>query len=158
MAAGVVSLGDLGDAVAGPYDRHSVRLEVLGGYHYPDEQGYVTLGAGASWFAMDGLELGADVDVLVPRDPLGLRFAPRINFVVLQIPVCQPYVGVYWSHQFAMVDEEAINGVGWRIGVQWVMWQRWSVRLAVRRQYRFPECAVPGCSEWTPEVGVGAWF
>ena len=76
----------------------------------------VVLGAGVSYYLIDGLNVGLSLESWSGSDPGIYKVTPSVQYVFYQMPRLNPYIGGFYRRTF--IDGlEDINSVGARAGV-----------------------------------------
>jgi hypothetical protein len=67
--------------VAGSFSQGRSRLSIVGGSGYAFNETYVVLGVGASYYLVDGLNAGLDVEWWSGGDPAIVKASPSVQYV-----------------------------------------------------------------------------
>jgi hypothetical protein len=102
-----------------PFDQGRVSLTAGGGTTSAFGHPYYAIGAGAGFFVLDGVELGASGLVQFGSDPSIEKLSPSLRYVaqplVGKTPII-PYVGTFYTHWFVGGGFSDVDTVGGRIG------------------------------------------
>ena len=101
----------------GPFCQGSLGLSIGVGSASGLDGNYLVLGAGVSYFIINGLALGLDGDVWLLEEPHIYTLTPQVEYVLYFVPVVQPYVGAFYRHYFLADGFDDLNSVGARAGV-----------------------------------------
>jgi hypothetical protein len=104
------------DADAGLFAKGQKQFSVLGGTAYAFDESYFVIGAGASYFVMDGLNLGLQLETWTGGEPGIFKITPSINYVFYQAPRITPYLGVFYRYT-DVENRSSIESMGSRFGV-----------------------------------------
>jgi hypothetical protein len=101
----------------GPFQKGRVRVGFYGGAGSTFNQTYFILGGGAGYYLADGLEVGADVEGWLFKDPNIWKITPQIRYVVWQMTPIRPYVGAFWRQTYVEDPFDDYDSFGARGGV-----------------------------------------
>ena len=102
--------------VAGAFSKGSTHFVVTAGNGYAFDESYLVLGLGASYYIIDGLNVGLSLESWSGSDPGMYKVTPSVQYVFYQIQRLNPYVGGFYSRTY--IDGlQDINSVGARAGV-----------------------------------------
>ena len=149
----------LSDAYADPFDKGSTRGSVVVGSGYTLDENYVSLGLGAGYFVLDGLELGLDGQAWLGGDPDIYKLKPQATYVVPIQARVRPYGGVFYSRIFISgYDDQDTAGV--RGGVYFTSNQKWFMGVgAVYESYLDCDKDVySSCDDVYPEITFSVSF
>jgi len=112
---------------------------------------YIILGAGAGYYLIDGLEIGADIQHWFSGDPSITKLSPQIKYVYTQPKVIRPYLGAFYKWTF-IKDMDNQQSYGYRAGAYFSTRNRLNIGGGlVYEKYR--DCALfISCSSTYPEV------
>jgi len=102
--------------VAGVFGKGNTHFIITGGSGYAFDQSYLVLGVGASYYLMDGLNVGLFLESWSGADPSMYNVTPSVQYVFYQIPHVKPYVGAFFRRSYidGLPD---IDSAGGRAGV-----------------------------------------
>ena len=101
--------------VAGVFGRGRVHFVLTAGNGYAFDQTYLVLGAGASYYLLDGLNVGLFLESWSGADPHLYKVTPSAQYVFYQVPVVKPYIGAFYRRTYVS-DLPDINSAGGRAG------------------------------------------
>jgi hypothetical protein len=101
----------------GPFKKGKVRVGFYGGAGNTYNQTYFILGGGLGYYLANGLEVGADVEGWLFKDPNIWKLTPQIRYVVWQMNPIRPYVGAFWRQTYVADPFEDYDSFGARGGV-----------------------------------------
>jgi hypothetical protein len=102
-----------------PFDAGKMRLSIgMGTVRDGNDTGF-TLGVGAGYYVIDGLEVGLETDYTfgVPNDRLAV--SPGVRYVAHMVPVIKPYVGAFYRRWVVDAFDD-FSTVGVRAGAFYV--------------------------------------
>jgi hypothetical protein len=102
--------------VAGVFAQGRTRLSVVGGTGYAFGENYFVFGVGASYFVLDGLSAGLDLEWWSGADPNIFKVSPSVQYVFYQVPSVSPYVGAFYRRSYIDGFND-LNSGGARAGV-----------------------------------------
>jgi hypothetical protein len=101
--------------VAGMFSQGRTHLAVVGGSGYAFDDKYFILGVGASYYLIDGFNVGLYVETWTGGD-IGInKVTPSLMYVIHQVPNVQPYIGVFYRRTF-IEDLHDLDSAGGRAG------------------------------------------
>jgi hypothetical protein len=101
--------------VAGLFGRGQVGFIVSGGTGYAFNQTYFVLGVGATYYVVDGLNVGLAVESWTGSDPHINKVTPSVQYVFYQVPTVKPYIGVFYRRTYVSGQSD-LDSVGGRAG------------------------------------------
>ena len=114
VAAGLAPAARAAD-VAGVFRQGSTQAVISGGTGYAFKETYFVLGVGASYYVVDGLNVGLAYEWWSGSSPGIYKLTPSVQYVFHQVPTLKPYVGVFYRRTY--VDRlDDINSAGGRAG------------------------------------------
>jgi len=145
--------------VAGVFSQGRYALSVVGGTGYAFNESYFVFGVGASYYVIDGLSLGLNVQWWSGADPGIVKLTPSVEYVFYQLPSVKPYVGAFYRESY--IDNFSnLASVGGRAGV-FIPAGR-NVHIGVGAAYEvYLNCdtsTYSSCTDTYPEVSVVAAF
>jgi hypothetical protein len=102
--------------VAGAFSKGRTHFVLTGGTGYAFDETYLVLGAGVSYYVIDGLNLGLHLESWSGSDPGLTKITPSVQYVFHQVPTVKPYVGGFYrrTNVEGLPD---LDSVGGRAGV-----------------------------------------
>ena len=82
------------------FSQGQTHLSLVGGSGYAFNNSYFVLGAGASYYVLDGLSLGLHAETWNGGNPGIRKVTPSIQYVFYQVPSFQPYLGAYYRRTY----------------------------------------------------------
>ncbi|HSD97431.1 MAG TPA: hypothetical protein VLB06_09855 [Sulfuricaulis sp.] len=102
--------------VAGVFSRGRTHLAVFGGSGSAFNDSYFVLGVGASYYLVDGLNIGLSAESWTGGDPGITKLTPSVQYVFYQVPRVSPYLGAFYSRTY--IDNlPDLDSIGGRAGV-----------------------------------------
>jgi hypothetical protein len=102
--------------VAGAFSRGRTHFVITGGTGYAFDESYLVLGAGVSYYVLDGLNVGLFIESWSGSDPTLTKLTPSVQYVFHRVPVLKPYIGGFYRRTYVSGLSD-INSVGGRAGV-----------------------------------------
>ena len=102
--------------VAGVFSKGRTHFVVSGGTGYAFDETYFVLGLGASYYLIDGLNVGLFVESWSGADPGMTKITPSLMYVFHQVPRLKPYVGAFYRRT-DIERLEDLDSWGGRAGV-----------------------------------------
>ena len=138
---------------AGIFDQGSTLLSLLAGSGSAFNNNYLILGAGASYFVLDGVGVGLSYENWSGSSPGINRISPSVQYVFDRTSTLQPYVGGFYRHAFVS-GQSNINSVGVRAGVYFATGHKsiFGVGLAYESYLDCQTAIYGSCSETYPEI------
>jgi hypothetical protein len=100
--------------VAGAFSRGRTSVIVSGGVGYAFNESYLILGVGASYYVVDGLNVGLSVESWSQASPGLLKVTPSVQYVFHKVPL-NPYIGAFYRRTY--IDNlPDLDSVGARAG------------------------------------------
>jgi hypothetical protein len=103
-------------SVGGAFSQGRFHFGVTGGTGYAFEESYFVLGAGASYYLLDGLSVGLFVETWSGSDPGLVKITPSVQYVFHQPRTVKPYVGAFYRRT-NIEGLPDLDSVGARAGV-----------------------------------------
>jgi len=101
--------------VAGVFGRGRTHFVVSAGSGYAFDQTYFVLGLGATYYLIDGLNVGLFAESWTGADPHLVKVTPSVQYVFYQVPVVKPYLGAFYRRSYVSGLSD-INSYGGRAG------------------------------------------
>ena len=102
--------------LAGAFGQGRVHVAAAVGSGSAFDQSYLILGVGASYYLLDGLNVGLFVESWTGASPHLTTVTPSVQYVLYQVPTVKPYLGVFYRRT-SIEDRADINSDGVRAGV-----------------------------------------
>jgi len=140
-------------AGAGLFAKGQKQFTVLGGTGYAFDEDYFVIGAGLSYFVMDGLNVGLQLETWTGGDPGILKYTASTQYVFYKTPRISPYIGAFYRYT-DIEGRSGIDSAGGRAGVYLAMGRNGYAGLgAVYESYLDCNTRVNvSCDETYPEV------
>ena len=135
------------------------RLSVVAGNGYAFNETYFVVGVGASYFVLDGLNAGLDVEWWSGGDPGIVKVAPSVQYVFYQVPRVAPYIGGFYRRSY-VDDFEDLGSVGGRAGVYIAAGRNtyFGLGMVYESYLDCDESTFVSCADSYPEVSVTVAF
>jgi hypothetical protein len=138
-----------------PFDRGRFGLSAGAGTTSAFGQRYFAIGAGASYFVLDGVGIGLGAQVQWGDGPTITRTTPELRYVAQPLvgrwPVI-PYVAVFYTHWFIGDAFADVDAVGTRGGLLYVSGSI-VLGLGVAYEHLVSECMMD-CSSVYPDITI----
>ncbi len=152
MAAGApVAAAD----VAGVFSRGRTHVAVVGGSGYAFDESYLVLGVGASYYLVNGLNIGLYAESWTGSDPGIYKVTPSVQYVFYQVPRVSPYVGVFYRRTY-IDDLPNLDSAGGRAGAYLATGRNVFVGAGVVYE-SYLDCSkttYKSCSDTYPELSI----
>ena len=116
---------------------------------------YLVLGAGVSYFVLDGLSVGLSLEAWRNADPSLTKLTPSIQYVFYQVPAIKPYLGAFYRRTYISGLDD-LNSYGARAGAYFQLGR--NAFLGVGGVYEtYSDCresTYRSCSDTYPEVSL----
>jgi hypothetical protein len=138
---------------AGIFGQGSAQFSLLAGSGYAFNNNYLIIGAGASYYVLDGVGIGLSYENWSGSSPGINKISPSVQYVFNRQYSLQPYVGGFYRHT-VISGLPSINSVGARAGVYFAAGSRSMVGAGLAYEsYRNCQTAIyNSCSETYPEI------
>lgn len=163
LVTAVLSLGAVAPVsatdVAGVFRRGRVHLAVFGGNGYAFDDSYLVLGLGASYYLIDGLNIGVTAESWTGGNPGVTKITPSVQYVFYQVPRVSPYIGAFYRRTY-IENRPDLNSAGGRAGVYVVAGRNAYVGAgAVYESYLDCDKAIyRDCTDTYPEISFTVAF
>lgn len=141
---------------ADPFNKGSIGLEIMLGQGTAFNNTYDIFGIGASYYVIDGLELGLGYEVWRGGSPEITQYSPKVNYVLSLNEYYSLYLGGFYRLRVidGLPNDKAIGG---RLGLYVRSGSNLFFGFGVARiQYQnCVETAINNCSDTYPEFTVG---
>lgn len=145
--------------VGGLFGQGSTHFSLLVGNGYAFNNNYLVVGAGASYYVLDGLGVGLSFENWSGGSPGIRKISPFAEYVFYQAQTVQPYVGGFYRH--AIVSGlPGINSVGVRGGVYFASGPSSAIGVGMAYEsYRNCQATIYStCSDTYPEISFTFGF
>jgi hypothetical protein len=102
--------------IVGTFAKGRTQLSVFGGSGYAFDETYFVIGAGISYYLVNGLNIGISGEAWTGGDPAIYKITPSVQYVFYQVPRVAPYLGAFYTHT-DIADRPNLDSVGGRAGV-----------------------------------------
>jgi hypothetical protein len=145
--------------VAGSFSQGRSRLSIVGGSGYAFNETYVVLGVGASYYLLDGLNAGLDVEWWSGGDPRIVKVSPSVQYVFYHVPSMAPYLGAFYRRSY-VENLKDLGSAGGRAGVYITAGRNtyFGVGMVYESYFDCNESTYASCSDFYPEVSVTVAF
>jgi hypothetical protein len=101
---------------AGVFGKGRTHFILTAGSGYAFDESYLVLGIGASYYVVDGLNVGVHFESWSGGDPGMTKITPSAQYVFYQVQHVKPYVGAFFRRtRIEGLDD--LDSVGGRAGV-----------------------------------------
>jgi hypothetical protein len=145
--------------VAGVFGKGRTHLAVIGGSGYAFDESYFVLGVGASYYVVDGLNVGLYAESWTGGDPTIYKVTPSVQYVFYQVPRVSPYVGAFYRRTY-IEDLPDLDSAGGRAGVYVAAGQNAYIGAGVVYE-SYLDCDTAlysDCSDTYPEISFTVAF
>lgn len=138
--------------MAGMFGQGSTQFSLLAGSGYAFNNNYLVIGAGMSYYVLDGVGVGLSYENWSGSSPSINKTSPSIQYVFYRESSLQPYVGGFYRHS-VISGLPSINSVGARAGVYFASGRRSvvGIGLAYESYLNCQTAIYNSCSEAYPE-------
>jgi hypothetical protein len=102
--------------VGGMFGQGQAQYSLVVGNANAFDNNYFVIGAGASYYVLDGMGVGLSFEKWSGGGPGITKYAPFAQYVFYQVPAVQPYIGGFYRHT-DIAGLPGLNSVGARAGV-----------------------------------------
>ena len=110
-----ISLAQAQTAAADVFSKGRLHGIVTAGSGAAFNETYLVLGAGVSYFLLDGLSVGLNLETWRGADPTLTKLTPSVQYVFYQVRKVKPYVGAFYRRTYISGLDD-INSYGARAG------------------------------------------
>jgi len=103
-------------SVAGSFGKGRTHFVATVGTGYAFDESYLVIGVGASYYVMDGLNVGLLLESWSGSDPKLTKITPSVQYVFYQMQPVKPYLGAFYRRTNSDGRED-LDSVGGRAGV-----------------------------------------
>ena len=115
LGMGAIAAAQAQTAPAGVFSQGRVHGIVTGGWGSAFNNDYLILGAGVSYFLLDGLSVGIDLETWRGANPTLTKLTPSVRYVFYQVRTIKPYVGAFYRRTY-INGETDLDSYGARAG------------------------------------------
>lgn len=144
------------EAQAESFRQGSVTLGAGLGWVQTTNDSYVSVGVGAGYYVVDGLELGLRVETWLGASPNVTQISPGVTYTMWFVPHVHPYAGAFYRHWFIADGFDDIDSWGLRGGIAWPMSDRLYVRGGVVWEQTL--ACEDDCTDIYPELAAALVF
>lgn len=101
---------------AGVFGQGRTHFFITGGAGSAFDNSYFVLGAGLTYYPIDGLGLGLSYESWTGSDPHISKITPSVQYVFYQVRPVKPYVGAFWRRT-SIEGLRDLDSIGARAGV-----------------------------------------
>jgi hypothetical protein len=159
VTAAVLAMAATGPAmaadVAGVFSQGRTHLAVVGGSGYAFDNTYLVLGVGASYYLVDGLNVGLYAESWSGADPGISKLTTSLQYVFYQVPRVSPYLGVFYRHTY--IDNlPDLNSTGVRAGAYVAAGRNTYVGggIVYESYLNCNKATYSSCSDTYPEISI----
>jgi hypothetical protein len=155
IAGALVSSASSADVSGGAttaFDKGRAHAAVTVGNGRAFDESYLVLGAGLSYYVIDGLSVGLSAESWSGSDPGIYKITPSVQYVFRDVPL-HPYVGAFYRRTY-VEDLPNLDSAGARGGVYFAAGRRAYVGVGVVYESYIDcsESVYRSCDEIYPEV------
>ena len=145
--------------VAGIFGQGHTRFIVTGGTGYAFGENYFVFGVGGSYFVLDGLSAGLNLEWWSGADPKIFKVSPSLEYVFYQIPSVKPYVGAFYRRSYIDGFND-LNSGGARAGVYIPAGRNayFGVGMAYESYFNCNKSTYDACTSTYPEISITVAF
>ena len=100
---------------ASGFSKGRTHFVLSAGTGYAFDESYLVLGVGASYYLVDGLNLGLSYEYWSGGDPTMSKLTPSIQYVFHKVPTVKPYIGAFYRRTYVERLDD-IDSAGARAG------------------------------------------
>ena len=141
------------------FGQGKTQYSVIGGNGYAFGNRYFVLGAGVSYYVLDGLGVGLSLENWSGSGPGITKYSPFVQYVFNQASAVKPYVGAFYRHT-SIGGLPSINSAGERAGIYIASAPNAYINLGFVREV-YLDCQQSiyrSCSETYPDLGFTFTF
>jgi hypothetical protein len=102
-------------SAAGSFAKGRTHFVATAGTGYAFDESYLVLGAGVSYYLIDGLNAGLAFEYWSGSDPKMTKITPSVQYVFYQVQAVKPYVGAFYRRT-SIDGLDDLNSLGARAG------------------------------------------
>jgi hypothetical protein len=151
----LVSAAPAAADVAGVFGKGRVHVAMIGGTGYAFNDTYFVLGAGASYYLVDGFNVGLYAESWSGGEPGITKVTPSVQYVFYQLRPVKPYVGAFYRRTYIDGFPD-LDSAGGRAGVYVTAGRNTFIGAgAVYESYRDCDTGIyRECSDTYPEISI----
>jgi hypothetical protein len=115
LAACVFAPAATAQSAAGSFAKGRTHFVATAGTGYAFDESYLVLGAGVSYYLIDGLNAGLAFEYWSGSDPKMTKITPSVQYVFYQVQAVKPYVGAFYRRT-SIDGLDDLNSLGARAG------------------------------------------
>lgn len=140
--------------VGGAFGQGRIHYMLMAGSGNAFDNTYAVIGAGASYYVLDGLGVGFSIENWSGADPKIVKYSPFAQYVFDQVLSVQPYVGGFYRHT-AVDGLASIKSAGARAGIYIAAGPKAYISVGMVNE-SYIDCQKTvylSCSEIYPDIG-----
>jgi hypothetical protein len=141
--------------VAGFFSQGRTTLSVVVGSGSAFDESYFVFGIGGSYFVIDGLNFGLNVQWWSGADPNIVKVSPSIEYVFYQVQPVAPYIGALYRRSY-IENLSDLDSAGGRAGIFIPAGRNVNIGVGAAYEVYF-DChtsTYSSCTDTYPEVSV----
>ena len=145
--------------VAGVFGRGRTHFVATAGTGYAFDQSYFVIGLGATYYLVDGLNVGLFAESWTGADPHLYKLTPSVQYVFYQVPTVKPYLGAFYRRTYVS-NLPDISSYGGRAGAYVAAGRRAYIGAGVVYE-SYVDCnkaVYRSCSDTYPEISFTVAF
>ena len=145
--------------VGGIFGKGRTSFSLTAGNGYAFDNSYLVIGAGVTYYALDGLGVGLSFENWSGGDPSITKYAPLVQYVFNRTSTLMPYVGAFYSHT-NVSGQSSIDSIGERAGIYYSSGSNGYLGFGMVYE-SYLDCANSGyspCSSTYPEISLAFVF
>jgi hypothetical protein len=129
------------------------------GTGYAFGENYLVIGVGASYFVIDGLNVGLNLQWWTSGDPGVVKISPSVEYFFYQVPSITPYIGAFYSESY-IENFPNLGSAGGRAGVFLPVGRHahFGLGMAYEVYLNCDTSTYSSCSDAYPEVSMVVSF
>lgn len=145
--------------VAAMFSQGRTHLAVIGGNGYAFDDTYFVIGVGASYYVLNGLNVGLHVETWTGGNTGINKVTPSIQYVFYQVPHVSPYLGVFYRRTY-IENQPDLNSTGGRAGVYFAAGRTtvFGVGAVYESYLDCNKATYNSCAETYPEISFAVSF
>ncbi len=145
--------------VGGMFGHGQTHFSLVAGNGYAFNDNYLVVGAGATYYALDGLGVGLSFENWSGADPGITKYSPFVQYVFYRMSPVQPYLGGYYRHT-TVSGLPSIDSVGARAGIYFSAGTNAYVSIGMVYE-SYMDCSTivySSCNSTYPDMGLTVAF
>lgn len=141
--------------VGGMFGQGSAQFSLIVGSGYAFNNSYSVIGAGASYYVLDGVSVGLSFENWSGNGPGIKKISPSVQYVFNQASSVKPYVGGFYRHA-VISGLPSVNSAGARAGVFFASNPNtaFGAGLVYESYLNCQTMIYNSCSETYPEISI----